>query len=64
MLILSRPFFRRAIFARQVGRTDLVLMCDRSDIISRSVNVTNLCVQRLRFVPPYIQTHMDVQRAF
>ena len=50
----SRPLFPWAILTRKVGRSDPVFGV-RSWFISRSARkLTSLCVQRLRFVNPYL----------
>ena len=68
---LFTPTFWRVILTLKVGHTDLVVGV-RSGFISRvyqSCKITSLCVQRLRFVPPWLtskQTHIHnhTQAAF
>ena len=54
LAVFTSTFCRRAIVTRKVGQTDLVFSV-RSGFISRSVHATlEVCVQRLRFVPPWL----------
>jgi len=55
----SRPLFSASDTTRKVGQTDLVLVYDHGSVVGRW-KMTSLCVQRLRFVPPWLTSaHTD-----
>jgi len=54
--------FRQAILAHKVGQTDLAFGMRLGFIMVCACKITSVCEQRLRFVPPYINTQTHTER--